>query len=84
MLDKFVIIKALRVVLRPLLHLALEELPEKHKNTSLLLQERCDISYHQGRRDALVTALKHLDVQEELAQDELDEMTEAMAPDSGQ
>lgn len=84
MLDKFKVIENLNSRLRPLLDLTLDQLPEKHRGTSLKLQERCSLSYNQGYRDAMLTALKHLDIQEELAQIELDKMTEAMAPETQQ
>ena len=84
MLEKFEVIKSLRLIWTPLLYQTLEQLPEKHRGTSLKTQERCDLSYNQGYRDALTTALKHLDVEEEKAQDELDKMTEAMAPETQQ
>ena len=84
MLEKFEVIKSLRLILTPLLDYTLKQLPKKHRTTSLKTQERCDLSYNQGYRDAMTLTIKHLEVQEEKAQDELDEMTEAMAPDSEQ
>ena len=84
MLEKFEVIKSLRLIWTPLLYQTLKQLPEKYRGTSLKTQERCDLSYNQGYRAALTTALKHLDVEEEKAQDELDKMTEAMAPETQQ
>lgn len=84
MLEKFEVINSLRFILTPLLDSTLKQLPKKHRTTSLKTQERCDLSYNQGYRDAMTLSIKLLETQEQKAQDELDKMTEAMAPDTQQ
>ena len=70
----YTITQDLEKSLKELLEMVYEKLPNQHKDTKLQLGARCELSYRQGQRDALLKALYVLQSKDEQIMGLYDEM----------
>jgi len=71
MYTEYDVVTRLIELFTPLKHNAIALLPDDKKNTSLTKGERCDLSYLQGYRDAMITVLVKLEHEQKEYEDNL-------------